>query len=54
MQHKKWPANLRSARDRTFDLLLQALPLDGKIVLRTYKEDEEEEQKPKGKPQYKK
>jgi hypothetical protein len=31
-----------------------ALPLDGKIVLRTYKEDEEEEQKPKGKPQYKK
>ena len=37
-----------------FNLLLQALPLDGKIVLRTYKEDEEEEQKPKGKPQYKK
>jgi hypothetical protein len=32
-----------------FNLLLQALPLDGKIVLRTYKEDEEE-QKPKGKP----
>ena len=32
-----------------FNLLLQALPLDGKIVLRTYKEDEEEE-KPKGKP----
>ena len=26
-----------------FNLLLQALPLDGKIVLRTYKEDEEEE-----------
>ena len=25
-----------------FNLLLQALPLDGKIVLRTYKEDEEE------------
>jgi hypothetical protein len=37
-----------------FNLLLQALPLDGKIVLRTYKEDEEEEQKGKGKPQYKK
>ena len=32
-----------------FNLLLQALPLDGKIVLRTYKEDEEEE-KGKGKP----
>jgi hypothetical protein len=29
------------------------LPLDGKIVLRTYKEDEEEE-KAKGKPGYKK
>ena len=29
-----------------FNLLLQALPLDGKIVLRTYKEEEEEE-KPK-------
>jgi hypothetical protein len=28
-----------------FNLLLQALPLDRKIVLRTYKEDEEEEQK---------
>ena len=25
-----------------FNLLLQAMPLDGKIVLRTYKEDEEE------------
>ena len=38
-----------------FNLLLQAMPLDGKIVLRTYKEDEEEEQKaPKGKPQHKK
>ena len=37
-----------------YNLLLQALPFDGKIVLRTYKEDEEEEQKPKGKPQYKK
>jgi hypothetical protein len=33
-----------------FNLLLQALPLDGKIVLRTYKETEEEEQKSKGKP----
>ena len=32
-----------------FNLLLQALPLDGKIVLRTYKEDEEE-QPAKGKP----
>ena len=31
-----------------FNLLLQALPLDGKIVLRTYKEEEEED-KPKGK-----
>ena len=37
-----------------FNLLLQALPLDGKIVLRNYKEDEEEEQKGKGKPSYKK
>ena len=36
-----------------FNLLLQALPLDGKIVLRTYKEDEEEE-KGKGKPTHKK
>ena len=34
-----------------FNLLLQALPLDGKIVLRTYKEDEEEE---KGKASSKK
>jgi hypothetical protein len=34
-----------------FNLLLQALPLDGKIVLRTYKEDEEEE---KGKASHKK
>ena len=32
-----------------FNLLLQALPLDGKIVLRTYKEDEEEKEV-KGKP----
>ena len=37
-----------------FNLLLQALPLDGKIVLRTYKEDEAEEEKPKAKPQYSK
>lgn len=35
-----------------FNILLQALPLDGKLVLRTYKEEEEE--KPKGKPHYKK
>jgi hypothetical protein len=35
-----------------FNLLLQAQSLDGKIVLRTYKDDEEEEQKGKGKPQY--
>jgi hypothetical protein len=27
-----------------FNLLLQAMPLDGKLVLRTYKEDEEEQQ----------
>ena len=31
-----------------FNLLLQALPIDGKLVLRTYKDDEEEEA-PKGK-----
>jgi hypothetical protein len=31
-----------------FNLLLQALPTDGKLVLRRYKEDAEEE-KPKGK-----
>jgi hypothetical protein len=30
-----------------FNLLLQAMPLDGKIVLRRYKENEEDE-KPKG------
>src|SRR4029077_21290697 len=35
-----------------FNLLFQAMPLDGKIVLRTYKEDEEEE-KVKSKPHYK-
>ena len=28
-----------------FNLLLQAMPLDGKIVLRTYKEDEKEQEK---------
>lgn len=33
-----------------YNLLLQALPLDGKIVLRTYKEEEDEQpEKPKGK-----
>ena len=37
-----------------FNILLQALPTDAKLVLRTYKEDEEEEQKSKGKPSYKK
>ena len=38
-----------------FNLLLQATPLDGKVVLRRYKEDAEEEKKEvtKGK-QYKK
>ncbi len=38
-----------------FNLLLQALPIDGKLVLRTYKEDDDEE-KPKQieKPKYKK
>ena len=29
--------------DDGFNLLLQAMPFDGKIVLRRYKEDEEEE-----------
>ncbi len=37
-----------------FNLLLQALPIDGKIVLRTYKEEEADEPKNKGKPSYKK
>ena len=32
-----------------FNLLLQALPVDGKLVLRTYKESEEAEEVPKGK-----
>jgi len=32
-----------------FNLLLQALPIDGKLVLRRYKEEEEEQQQPKGK-----
>jgi hypothetical protein len=36
-----------------FNLLLQALPTDAKIVLRRYKENEEDE-KPKGKGSYKK
>ena len=30
-----------------FNLLLQAMPFDGKIVLRTYKEEEEEPEKKK-------
>ncbi len=34
-----------------FNLLLQALPIDGKIVLRTYKEEEDD--KSKGKPPHK-
>ena len=33
-----------------FNILLQAMPLDGKLVLRTYKETEEEDAKPKSKP----
>ena len=38
-----------------YNLLLQALPLDGKIVLRIYKDEEpEEETKSKVKPQYNK
>jgi hypothetical protein len=39
-----------------FNILLQALPTDAKIVLRTYKEREEEQQEvlKKGKAQYKK
>ena len=35
-----------------FNLLLQAMPLDGKIVLRTYKEEEAENEEKKSKPQY--
>lgn len=35
-----------------FNILLQAMPLDGKLVLRTYKDEEEEEPKNKGKPAY--
>ena len=35
-----------------FNLLLQAMPFDGKIVLRTYKEDEAEEEGKKPKPKY--
>jgi hypothetical protein len=34
-----------------FNLLLQALPLDGKLVLRTYKEDDDK--KDEGRPKYK-
>ncbi|MGE4053277.1 MAG: hypothetical protein AB7F99_00645 [Vicinamibacterales bacterium] len=30
-----------------FNLLLQALPIDGKLVLRTYKESEDEDDRPK-------
>ena len=37
-----------------FNLLLQARPLDGKIVLRTYKEDEEEEEEKVVKGKFKK
>jgi hypothetical protein len=32
-----------------FNLLLQALPIDGKIVLRQYKEEDDEPPKSKGK-----
>ena len=32
-----------------FNILLQAMPLDGKIVMRVYKDDDEDDQKPKGK-----
>ena len=32
-----------------FNILLQALPIDGKIVLRTYKEEEAQEPEPKAK-----
>ena len=35
------------ADGKGFNLILEALPLDGKLVLRTYKDDEQE---PKGKP----
>ena len=35
-----------------YNLLLQAQPLDGKLVLRTYR-DEEDEKKDAGKPKYK-
>ena len=37
-----------------FNLLLQALPLDGKIVLRTYKDDEPEEEERSRDKSYKK
>ena len=32
-----------------YNLLLQALPVDGKLVLRRYKEDEDEPEPPKAK-----
>ena len=36
-----------------FNLLLQALPIDGKLVMRTYR-DEDDDEKPKGKATYQK
>ena len=35
-----------------FNLLLQALPVDGKLVLRTYREDKEDEAKDPPKKKY--
>ena len=35
--------------DEGFNLLLQALPIDGKLVLRTYREEEPVDDKAKGK-----
>ena len=35
-----------------FNILLQALPLDGKLVMRVYKDEEAEEPKAKAKPGY--
>lgn len=35
--------------DQEFNLLLQATPIDGKLVLRKYKEDKEDEEPAKGK-----
>ena len=37
-----------------FNVLLQAAPLDGKLVLRRYKDEPEEEEKEKEKPKPKK